>query len=64
VTAPVVDAGFLAPIVARLDTLEVSVRLLTEIVDRQRMDVVGIDEVTERLRADLKLLRDAVEGKS
>jgi hypothetical protein len=63
-TAPVVDAGFLAPIVARLDRLEVALRLIREVVDRQMGDVGHLDVAVESLEDDMRELRNEVRGRS
>lgn len=63
-TAPVVDAGFLAPIVARLDALESAVAIIREIVDRHIGDVGHLDVAVDGLAEDMRELRAALRGRS
>ena len=62
-TAPVVDAGFLAPIIARLEKLEVAVHMIREVVDRQMGDVGHLDVQVEGLEEDVRELRASLSGK-
>jgi hypothetical protein len=63
-TAPVVDAGFLAPIVARIDRLEVALVLIRDVVNRQMGDVGHLDVAVEELEAGLRELRNEIRGRS
>jgi hypothetical protein len=63
VTQPVIDAGFLAPIIASLDKLEVAVHMIREVVDRQMGDVGHLDVQVEGLEEDVRELRAILSGK-
>jgi hypothetical protein len=64
VTAPVPDAVQRAALLARIATLEVSLRLTTEVVDRLRGDVVQLDECAVSMEGELRELRNAVDNRS
>lgn len=62
-TAPVLDAGFLAPVMARLDALEKAMAIIREIVDRQISDVGHLDAALDSVVDDVRELRADLRGR-
>lgn len=62
-TAPVQDAGFLAPVVARLDKIESAMAELNQLVARLSDDTSQLRDWRDEIVDDVKELRDAIEGR-
>lgn len=58
------QAGFLAPVQARIDKIEVALSLLEALVGRLMADVVDAAAVADTLTLELRELRAAVRGRS
>lgn len=63
-TAPVQDAGFLAPIVARLERLEKAVAIVVETAGRLSGDTSQLERDVETIQADLREVRACALGRS
>lgn len=61
-TAPIIHLGLLAPILARLETLERTHAILLEITDRLRTDVAHLDTTLDTQVELLCALRAQVKG--
>ena len=62
-TAPVLDATLLAPVIVRLDALEKAVAIIREIVDRQIGDVGHLDVALDSVIDDVRELRADLRGR-